>query len=364
MITLILTISLIFPNLFFADTILLKSGGIMEGEILSETESSIEFKNPSGAVEKIKRNLIFSVIKGKGELPLVPEEVYLDKLKSISPDDAKAHYELGLFCMENDLLDYAFKEFNKAKEIDAKYEKLAYKHLEYINSVKEKTEEIEKKLKKVKKEKPPLSPEEITNRIKRGDLVTPYSEKEAGLIIETINNLDSDKERQRYAARYLELGNDLENRGAGGFQGENNETSRASLLCYSIVYRIAQNSQTKSLAQQKIVDFQRDSGEKIREGVGLIIPYSEEDRDAVILYIRNLKHPIAKETYYGRYYYLGEKFRRKVGDYSMPLEEEDRKNLEVALHCYEIAKKAYFKDILFSSLVETKIQECKNILKR
>ena len=93
-----------------------------------------------------------------------------------------------------------------------------------------------------------------------------------------------------------------------------------------------------------------------------MIPYSESDRDAVILYIRSLKHAAGKESYYGRYYRMGSEFRAKVTADSMPLKEEDRKNLKIALHCYQIAKNAYFRNILFSHDIEMKIQECEESL--
>ncbi len=357
----LILVSLLFPNLFFADTILLKSGVVMEGEILSESDTGIEFKSSSGGVEKIKRNSVASIIKEGEELPLNPEQVYLEKAKSISPKDAKAHYELGLFCLENELLDYALKEFDQAIETDPKYEGLTLKHIKYIDSVKKETEKMMEADNKAQEEIPPLTSTEVTKKIQKGDLFTPYNQKDIELIVKAINALNSNKLKQEYAQKYLELAGYLEETKMGSYGPDEYKFLQNALFYYDIVFQIAQNSQTRNLAQRKIIEFERKLEEARK--AQFVIPYSESDRDAVILYIRNLKYAAGKESYYGRYYQMGDEVRAKVTTDSAPLKEEDRKNLKIALHCYEIVKNAYFKDILFSHDIEAKIKECKERLK-
>lgn len=359
MISLILTTSLIFSRLLFADVILLKSGGIMQGEVLSETDKSIEFKNPSGAVEKIKKELIASIVKREEKLPLIPEEAYLDKLKSISPTDAKAHYELGLFCLENSLLDYALKEFNQAKNIDTEYEDIVLKHIKYIASVKEKAEKMMGVDKEVKEEDtPPLTLTRITKELKKGDLPIPYSHKDTELIIKAINSYNN-KLKKEYAQRYIELGSYLEKAPIRKPQAENNKKPDIALFCYEIAYNVAQDSQTNALAQQKIISFKKYLEEKKKEG--LIIPYSKLDKDVIILFIKGLEDKTEKSSYYGRYYYMGDEFKAMVKD-CIPPKEEGRQSLRIALYCYQITKSAYAGSILGSGLIEAKVRECKERL--
>lgn len=359
----VLVASLIFARPLFADLILLKSGGIMRGEILSESESAIKIKDKSGTVEDVNPKLVTSVVKDK-ELLLNPEETYEQRARSISDGDARAHHELGLFCVRNYMLDYALKEFNKAREIDPNYEKLAAKEIGYIESVNKKADEIRGNFERFKEERLPLSADSITSEFKKGGLAIPSSHKDVETIVGVVNSLSkgNEKEKQRYAEKYLELGGDYEKRLKEGvvLDAYSQEALNTALFCYEIAYSCARNSQTSSSAQQKIIDINNRT-RKMQEAQ-LPVPHSVLDRDAIILCIRGSANPADKNSFYAIYYYKGAEFKAKVKGKATPLKEEERKNLETALYCYEIAKSAYPKEILTRGLIEASIKECEELL--
>ena len=360
MVSLALAIFFLFPRVLFADLILLKSGGVMQGEILSEEESVVKLKDELGTIEKVKRNLIASIVKQKEELALTSEELYAQKIKAISSGDAKAHYELGLFCVRNGLFDYAVKEFNKAKEIDPKYEKLSAKEIEYMDSVKKRAQEIAEAANKLKESA--LSIGQITDEFQKGGLPAPFGSKDVYSIVSVINSLDREETRQEYAVRYLKLGDDYAGRAkTAEADPYTYDIYSAAGFCYEIAYRSSKDPQTSSLAQKKNVDIQ-NSLEKIKIKLA-IIPYSPLERDAIILFIRGLQDTAQRSSYYSRYYKIGGEFKVKVIRYGISAGEDNRKNLEVALYCYEIAKSANNKDILSNSIIEARIKECEEALK-
>lgn len=340
-----------------ADLILLKSGGVMEGEVLSESSDSIEFKIKSGVTEEIKRNLIASIVKEE-ELPLNPEETYLQKVKLISPSNAKAHYELGLFCMENSMFNYAYDEFNRAKEIDTNYEKLVFKKMEYINSVKEEAEKMTS-LKRIPEAISSLTSSEIDAELKKGNLVMPLNKKDAEIIAGAMKSFTEQKTKEVYAKKYLELGDSFIEKAKNEKLVEDNYiTLQTALFCYNIAGVVTQNSETKFLSEQKFRDT-TNSLEEIKKA-RFVVPNSAFKRDAIILFIRGLDDTSEKNSYASRYYYMGGEFEAKVKGAS--LDESDRENLETALRCYEIVKNSHIRDILGRSLIEARIQECKKRL--
>ncbi|MFH1228091.1 MAG: DUF1570 domain-containing protein [Planctomycetota bacterium] len=46
------------------------------------------------------------------------EEIYQEKLSQLKPDDAKGHYELGSWCVQNKLVEQAKAQFEKVLELD------------------------------------------------------------------------------------------------------------------------------------------------------------------------------------------------------------------------------------------------------
>ncbi len=361
-VSLVVMSSLLCSELLPADIILLKRGGVMQGKVLSETKASIEFKNSSGKIEMVRRRLVSSIVKREEKLSLLPEDVYQKRLKSISATDAMGHYDLGLYCFENNLLDYALEEFNRSKVIDSHFEKMVTGHIKYIKSVKKKVEQITGVKSGVEEEKPPLTQRQIEKELEKGDLAVPCSREDAELISRIINNLAVSGLKEEYAQRYLELASYFEKAQMGGRDARNKKNYYSSLLCYEIAYNVAQDGQTKTIAQQKI----RSTEEwlKKRKKAEFIIPYSKEDRDCVILFIKSMENDTARKSYYGRYYYMGDEFKIKAGDEKVISEKEKRRNIEIALRCYEIVKSAYIRDVLIAGFVEAKIRECIILLEK
>ncbi len=353
---------LLYSGLLYADVVLLKSGGVMQGEIINISNKHIEFKNASGIVEKIRKSLVASFIKQK-KLPLIPEEAYLKKVKVISVTDAKAHYELGVFCVKNSLFNYALKEFNQAKAIDSEYREKVIKYIKYIESVKEEVKnkiELEEKSEKKIQEALPLTLAKINQEFKKNELATPRSRKELELIVKAIHNFKESEVKQEYAEKYLELGAYLQKANMSRIFKNENKSSNIPLFCYEICYQCAQERQSKNLAEQMISTFRNKVRKKME--AKLIIPYSAFDRDSAILFIRAIEDKRKKSLYYGAYYEMAEVFNVKTGSRDMPLKEDERRNLEICLHSYQIIKSAYTKNILDSGIIDAKIRECQKRL--
>lgn len=105
----------VFISIAYADIIHLKDGGIIEGEIIEKTEDTIKVKTTYGIVT-LRKNQVTST-----EKKLTAEQIYQKKLLKIDPNDTKAHYQLGLFCIKKGLNDYAIKEFKRALRIEPDY---------------------------------------------------------------------------------------------------------------------------------------------------------------------------------------------------------------------------------------------------
>ncbi len=351
----------LFPGFLLADIVLLKSGGVIEGEILSENEKSVKFKNNAGTVGEIDRNGIASVIKDEEELSLSPEELYAKKVKFVPVGNAKVHYELGLFCVKNGLLDYAVKEFNRAKDIDPKYEKLSAKEIEYIDSVRKRAQEIFEAANKLKESV--LSIGQITDEFQKGGLPVPSGSKDVDSIVSIINSAGKKETGKEYAVRYLRLGDDHAGKvKTAEADSYTYDAYSAAYFCYEIAYRGAKDPQTSSLAQKKIADI-KDKLEKMKT-VKIAVPYSGLDKDAIILFIKGLALTEAgKNSRFATYYYLGKEFKAKAEEQKKLSGEHDRKNIETALYCFEVAKIGNDRDVLYKGSVEAKIKECEEALK-
>jgi hypothetical protein len=59
------------------------------------------------------------------------EEIYQDKLSQLKPDDIKGHYDLGLWCKQNKLLDEAREEFKKVIKLNPTHAE-SRKELNYV----------------------------------------------------------------------------------------------------------------------------------------------------------------------------------------------------------------------------------------
>ena len=354
-INLLLIVSLVVTNFAFADLILLKSGGVMQGKVLSEDKDSIKFKNSSGNVEVIKQDLIASLIRREEELSLSPEESYLKQSKLIPSTDAQGHYKLGCFCLENSLLDYALKELNQAREIDSQYEKPATKQIKYIESVKERAAKMIRVARKNTREPiPPLSRTAIKYRLEKDKLAVPNNQEDVMLIVEIINTFNDGELIEEYAQKYLELGSYSEKKQMSGLGIENGKLIMIP-FCYQVAFWLTQEQQTRDMAQGGLLRF-KDKLEKVKKN-RILTPRSKADRDVIILFIKSFKGDEERSPYYGWYYEMAEEFKAKVKK-TTHSNEKDRGNLEIAVYCYEIVQSNYVKNVVMSGIIEAKIIEC------
>ena len=125
----------------FGDKLHLKNGHTLEGELVRETATHYYFK-----------------IRGMGEQPIAKADVlrfeesksvfdeYTERRKALKKDDAKGHYELGLWCKENSLRKEAKTEFEAAMAADPDHagarDELGFARYEGEWITKEKRDEI------------------------------------------------------------------------------------------------------------------------------------------------------------------------------------------------------------------------------
>ena len=350
-------IALAFPMTAFSDTVLLKSGNIMQGDVLSEGATTVKFKCSSGQIENIKRDLIASIARKKDESLMSSEELYGQKVKSIPLNSAQDHYELGLFCLDNGLMDHAATEFNRAKDIDPTYERLVAKQLEYIDSVRKETEKIIN-MNGGKDQGPSLTQDEINTELGKGSIVKPVNKKDEELITAAIGSLKDAGQKEAFAREYIGLGDRFSEKAqAGKFEDDDFSYFRIAPLCYDIALRCAQRPETRLMAEKRI----EAARAKLRQmqKAGLIVPFSKLEKDAMLLFIKGLESDVDKKSFYGMCFSMGDEYMAKVKNFGIPLQGDDLKNLEIALNYYEIAKKAYnAKDALASGIMQAKIQEC------
>ncbi len=168
------SVGLLLANLLmsislYADIIYLKSGGKLEGKITEATQEGYEIKIKSGKIV-VKKEDVLNVEEKPVDLSkiLSPREQYQERLSEAGSKDAEAHFQLGIFCFENNLYNEAAYEFNLAKELDISFTQKADKQLKVIEGLKDKYNYIEQKedikeiIKKeeefIKKIRPQLSP--------------------------------------------------------------------------------------------------------------------------------------------------------------------------------------------------------------
>lgn len=95
-----------------ADTVHLKSGGKLVGEIVAENDASIEVRTKFG-VQRISRADVARVERGD-----TPGEELKKKLSELSPSDANGVYELALYAREHRLTKEFQALLEKTVEID------------------------------------------------------------------------------------------------------------------------------------------------------------------------------------------------------------------------------------------------------
>jgi hypothetical protein len=118
---------LLFAPGVFGDTIYLKKGGKFEGKLVKETSTTYVFKIRGMGEQTFKKSDVEKLVKSEGA-----EDIYARRAKALKKDDAKGHYELGLFCKENKLRKEARKCFKAAIAADSNHAG-ARNELGYVN---------------------------------------------------------------------------------------------------------------------------------------------------------------------------------------------------------------------------------------
>ncbi|MDD5270566.1 MAG: hypothetical protein PHE80_05175 [Candidatus Omnitrophica bacterium] len=360
-IIMLLIFSLSSPS--YADTVLLRSGGIMQGEVLDETDTAVKFRNASGVTEKIKKGLVASIVRKEDESAPGPEEIYARKVKEISPNSAQEHYKLGMFCLENSMVDHAAVEFSRAVDIDPSYEKPVAGHLAYINKVRKEAARIIN-MDYGDNSAPSMGIAEMKKEFANGGIVKPANKKDSELIAGIIAGLGAAEEKEACARKYIELGDGYADRAQiGRFEDDEFGYFRIAPLCYDLASRFAQSPETRLSAEKRINEY-RSRSQQMKKA-GFLVPSNNIEKDAILLFIKSIEDAEDRKSYYGICFYMGDEYKSKVRNLSVPLVSGDRRNLEVALNCYEIAGRAYSaKDIIVAGLVKAKIQDCREWLRK
>jgi pimeloyl-ACP methyl ester carboxylesterase len=108
---------LLVAGVLHADIIKLNTGGQVEGRIIEETADYLRVKTFTGETI-VPIDDIEQIVRKKTDW-----EIYEEKEAQIAKsDDAKKHYELGVWCKEHNLTALAEKQFLRAIELDPKHE--------------------------------------------------------------------------------------------------------------------------------------------------------------------------------------------------------------------------------------------------
>ncbi len=113
---------LIFCQVAGADTIHLKNGRKLKGKIIEETDSSVTIEVKGGTLT-ISRRQIEKIEKEKTK-----KDIYKERAQKLDPKDAKGHFELAMWCKDNNLQEEMKQEIEKVLEIDPNHSK-AHKEL-------------------------------------------------------------------------------------------------------------------------------------------------------------------------------------------------------------------------------------------
>ncbi|HDM37694.1 MAG TPA: hypothetical protein ENG55_01380 [Candidatus Omnitrophica bacterium] len=287
---LVVGLSFIYTQLSSADIVLLKTGMTLEGKIIEKTDDYVKIKTRSG-IGTFKLDKVRGVVTDE-EVPSAtfPADIYRQRLNKIGENDAQAHYELGIFCLQNGLPDEAREEFNKAKEIDSEYEGRVKKQLVEVDKLKAEilyncgiffckygqpkrgiayleeliktypendlVEKAEDLLAGVREENPlpqPLTLEEIKLKFKQGKLPIPIAKEDQENIVEFINKMPEDK-KLYYCKRYLDIGEEYAAKiPLKESLDEKNKAHTTALYCYRIASKIAlKEKDLKSQALNKM----------------------------------------------------------------------------------------------------------------
>jgi hypothetical protein len=99
-----------------ADLVHLNTGGVVKGEIVSESDTEVKVKTSQGGVTTIFREDIERIERGQSA-----ESVYTEGLKKLAANDADGHYQLGVQCQKLHLEKHARDCFERALKIDPQH---------------------------------------------------------------------------------------------------------------------------------------------------------------------------------------------------------------------------------------------------
>ena len=133
-----------------ADVVYLNSGGVVKGLIIAENRREIVVRTSSGTTT-VPRTNIESIERGAS-----PQEMYQERLAAVDPDDAEAHYSLGLWCKSINLRDEAKAEFTRTIELVPDH---AYAHRE-LGHVRHEGRWVERSVVEASTPQPNASPRE------------------------------------------------------------------------------------------------------------------------------------------------------------------------------------------------------------
>lgn len=370
-----------------ADLVLLKTRQIISGDIIEETESYVKIKSDSGT-GTFKLDEVVGAVRDE-EVPTVssPEEVYKDRLSKIGARDAKAHYDLGIFCLDNGLLKEARGEFNKVVELNPEYKEVVEQQLIKIDRAKaealyncglffcnfgdpkrgidylerlisaypqsELADKARKLILSVKEKETtpqPLSDKDIKSKFEEGKLPIPFAVEDIEKISLFINGM-AKKQKFNYCNEYLKLGKEYQNKASAegiGFR-ERRKFDLIALNCYKIA-RVEESLSALALAESKNVvrhmESQGRTYEEILEGT-LPIP-SPDKKDGVRVMIKGLGKDTEKEVG-AKYVRLGDVFMDKAERATSA--QERKEYLKTAVACYEIGIN-YIQDQLSRAVIE------------
>ena len=96
-----------------ADVVHLNTGGVVKGDIVSETDQEVRVKNAAGATISVFREDIARIERGTSAA-----DAHRDGLRKLRPDDTDGHYQLGLYLRKLRLEREARDCFERALKID------------------------------------------------------------------------------------------------------------------------------------------------------------------------------------------------------------------------------------------------------
>ena len=368
----VMTIILSSTYLYAEQIIILKDGTELEGEVIGSDDAWIKIKSES-ETHTFKRVDIKSIKKKmpREELFLPAEELYEKMRARLPKDDPKAHYKLGLLCLQRNLDKYAVLEFNKIVKLDAKYkpkidaqikeilearakgkydagiyyynkgdykkalgifEKAVkvYPKNSLIEDFQEMVELCEEKLASI----PELTKEKIEEMLKDGETPMPYTLERTKMIRLSLAELSKDK-KDICCRRYMELAKGYLQKVESGESDEPLRDYYIGFYCYGIASYAAEFYDEAFVSLQKIsIKIKEDFQNK------LLIPLTLSELKMIEAFVEGLEEDDNKKITIRPWYY------DHARDYEERAKEEKdlpakKKLLKSALNCYLVLANSF-----------------------